>query len=250
MYESTKGVLVTNASVPDITVIIPVLNEEDSIGLVLGDIPAGLASRVIVVDNGSTDRTGEVAARAGAIVVREPQRGYGAACLRGIEEAGRFAPDIIVFLDGDYSDHPEEMPLLVNPILEEGYDMVIGSRILGNREPGALPVQALIGNLMVPRIIRVLYGARYTDLGPFRAIRFDRLLALGMEDRNFGWTVEMQIKAARQGYRVLDVPVRYRRRVGVSKITGTFSGAVRAGIKILWVTLTYTFKGGRRKKEG
>ncbi|MBM3264852.1 MAG: glycosyltransferase family 2 protein [candidate division Zixibacteria bacterium] len=233
----------------DITVIIPVLNEEDSIGRVLRDIPVGCVARMIVVDNGSTDRTAEVATAEGALVVREPQRGYGAACLRGIEEAKRFSPDVIVFLDGDYSDHPEEMPSLVRPILEDGVDMVIGSRILGEREPGALPFQSMIGNLMVPRIIRLLYGAHYTDLGPFRAIRFDRLMALQMEDRNFGWTVEMQIKAARQGYRTVDVPVRYRRRVGVSKITGTFSGAVRAGFKILWVTFSSIFRARRIRRS-
>ena len=225
-----------------IVVIIPVLNEEDSIGLVLSHIPEGLARAVIVVDNGSTDRTGAVAGDGGAVVVREPRRGYGAACLRGMAEAARFEPDVIVFLDGDYSDHPEEMADLVRPIMEGGYDMVIGSRMLGRRAPGAMPVQALIGNIMVPAIIRWLYGHRYTDLGPFRAIRYDRLLALGMVDQNFGWTVEMQIKAAQRNYRTLDVPVRYRKRVGVSKITGTLSGAVKAGVKILWVTFRYAVR--------
>lgn len=222
--------------------IIPVLNEEDSIGLVLADIPKELISRVIVVDNGSTDRTNQIASEAGAIVVREPQRGYGAACLRGMAAAKQYHPDLIVFLDGDYSDRPEDMYLLVKPILEEGYDMTIGSRMLGHREPGALPIQSLIGNYMVPIIIRFLYGHHYTDLGPFRAIRYDQLLALNMEDTNFGWTVEMQIKAAQKKYRTIDVPVRYRQRVGVSKITGTLSGAVRAGFKILWVTFTYVFR--------
>ena len=222
-----------------IVVIIPVLNEEDSIGLVLAQIPEGMAAAVIVVDNGSTDRTAAVASGGGAVVVREPQRGYGAACLRGMAEAARFAPDVIVFLDGDYSDYPEEMADLVRPILDEGYDMVIGSRMLGHRAPGSMPVQAVIGNVLVPRIIRWLYGHRYSDLGPFRAIRYDRLLELEMADQNFGWTVEMQIKAAQKGYRTLDVPVNYRRRVGVSKITGTLSGAVRAGMKILWVTFRY-----------
>ena len=224
-----------------IVVIIPVLNEEDSIGLVLAHIPEDMAAVVIVVDNGSTDRTATVAAEGGAVVVSQPRRGYGAACLRGMAEAARFAPDVIVFLDGDYSDYPEEMADLVRPILDEGYDMVIGSRMLGHRAPGSMPVQAVIGNVLVPRIIRWLYGHRYTDLGPFRAIRYERLLELEMADQNFGWTVEMQIKAAQKGYRTVDVPVSYRRRVGVSKITGTLSGAVRAGVKILWVTFRYAF---------
>ena len=225
-----------------IVVIIPVLNEEESIGLVLSHIPEGLARAVIVVDNGSTDRTGAVAEEGGAVVVREPRRGYGAACLRGMAEGSRFDPDVIVFLDGDYSDFPEEMADLVRPIVEDDYDMVIGSRMLGRRAPGAMPVQSLIGNILVPRIVQWLYGHRYTDLGPFRAIRYDRLLELGMVDLNFGWTVEMQIKAAQKGFRTLDVPVRYRKRVGVSKITGTLSGAVRAGVKILWVTFRYAVR--------
>ncbi len=227
-----------------IVVIIPVLNEEDSIGLVLSHLSEGLATAVIVVDNGSTDRTSAVAEAGGAVVVREPRRGYGAACLRGMAEAARFTPDIIVFLDGDYSDYPEEMASLVRPIAEEGCDMVIGSRMLGRRAPGAMPIQSLIGNILVPRIIRWLYGHRYTDLGPFRAIRYDRLLELEMADKDFGWTVEMQIKAAQKKYRTLDVPVRYRKRVGVSKITGTLTGAVRAGVKILWVTFRYAFGRG------
>ena len=223
----------------NIVVIIPVLNEEDSIGLVLAHIPERMAEAVIVVDNGSTDGTAAVAEEGGAVVVREPRRGYGAACLRGMAKAARFAPDVIVFLDGDYSDYPEEMEDLVQPITDEGYDLVIGSRLLGHRTPGSMPVQAVIGTVLVPRIIRWLYGHRYTDLGPFRAIRYDRLLELEMADQNFGWTVEMQIKAAQKGYRTLDVPVRYRKRVGVSKITGTLSGAVKAGVKILWVTFRY-----------
>ena len=230
-----------STDVKTIVVIIPVLNEEDSIGLVLSHIPEGLATAVIVVDNGSTDRTVDIAEEAGAVVVREPRRGYGSACLRGMAEAARYNPDVIVFLDGDYSDYPEEMADLVRPIAEEGCDMVIGSRMLGHRAPGSMPIQSLIGNILVPRIVQCLYGHRYTDLGPFRAIRYDSLLDLEMADKDFGWTVEMQIKAAQKKYRTLDVPVRYRKRVGVSKITGTLSGAVRAGVKILWVTFRYAF---------
>jgi glycosyltransferase involved in cell wall biosynthesis len=236
----------TEIESPNIVVIIPVLNEEQSIGLVLDAIPEKLVSQVVVVDNGSTDGTARVASEKGAVVVNEPQRGYGAACLRGIEQARLQQPDIIVFLDGDFSDHPEEMPALIEPIVDRDYDMVIGSRMLGTREPGALPIQSLIGNFMVPRIIRILYGARYTDLGPFRAIRFDRLMDLDMQDRNFGWTVEMQIKAAKWNYKTVDIPVSYRHRIGISKITGTFGGAVKAGFKILWMTFSHVFRAGRR----
>ena len=219
--------------------IIPVLNEEASIGLVLADLPDDLVSRVIVVDNGSTDQTGQVASNAGAIVVKEPQRGYGAACLRGMAEARQYHPDLIVFLDGDYSDHPEDLSLLVKPILEDNYDMVIGSRMLGRREPGALPIQSLVGNYMVPRFIRLLYGHHYTDLGPFRAIRFPELLSLAMEDQTYGWTVEMQIKAIRLGLQITEVPVRYRRRIGQSKVSGTIKGTIFAGYKILWTVFRY-----------
>lgn len=222
-----------------IIAIIPVLNEEQAIGKVLAAIPAGLVARVIVVDNGSTDRTAAVAAEAGALVVSESQRGYGAACLRGMASAAAFRPDIVVFLDGDYSDYPEEMMSLIAPIVEDGYDLVIGSRTRGVRERGALPIHALIGNRLISFAVRALYGAEYTDLGPFRAIRFDKLLGLNMQDRTFGWTVEMQIKAVRMSYRILEVPVRYRRRIGSSKISGTVGGTVRATVKILAVIMRH-----------
>ena len=221
---------------PEILVIIPAYNEEDSIGRVIDDIPEGLVSEVVVVNNGSTDNTVQVAESHGATVVDEPGRGYGQACLRGIEYAKILSkcPDIIVFLDGDYSDYPEEMTALVEPILEQGYDMVIGSRKLGKSEQGAMLPQARFGNALATTLIKWLYGIQFTDLGPFRAIKFEKLLELQMTDTSYGWTVEMQVKAAKSGYRCTEVPVRYRKRIGVSKITGTLSGSFKAGYKILW----------------
>jgi len=226
---------------PRVSVIIPVFNEQDGIVLVLGDIPKGLVSEVIVVDNGSTDRTAQLAAQAGARVVREARRGYGSACLAGIAAADR--PDILVFLDGDYSDHPDEMPLLLDPILRGEADLVIGSRMLGRREPGALLPQARLGNWLATRLIRLLFGVRFTDLGPFRAVRREALGRIGMRDTTFGWTVEMQVKAARLGLRTTEAPVSYRRRKGVSKITGTVSGTVRAGYRILYTIFRYWLWG-------
>ena len=213
-----------------IAVIIPALNEEQSIGRVIGDIPPWVDD-IIVVDNGSTDRTGEVAAAHGARVFQEPERGYGAACLRGIAALGN--PDIVVFLDGDYSDHPEEMPYLVDPIIRGEMDMMIGSRTRGEREPGSLTPQAAFGNWLATRLIRLLWGIRYTDLGPFRAIRYRTLRQLGMRDRDYGWTVEMQIKAALHAVPADEAPVSYRKRDGVSKVSGTLRGVTGAGYKIL-----------------
>jgi len=223
-------------SPPAIAVVIPALDEEQAIGKVLRDIPEG-ASQVVVVDNGSRDRTAEVARGLGAEVVAEPRRGYGQACLTGIAQLDR--PDIVVFLDGDYSDYPEEMSALVAPLLTGEADMVIGSRTLGQREKGALLPQARFGNWLSTLLIRLLFGVPFTDLGPFRALRFDALQRLAMQDRDFGWTVEMQVKAARLGLRAVEVPVRYRRRIGTSKITGTLSGTLRAGHKILWTIFRY-----------
>jgi len=218
---------------PNVTVIIPAFNEEASLPLVIGAIPRDIVSEIIVVDNGSTDRTAEVAVAAGARVVREERKGYGSACLRGIAELSSGA-ECVVFLDGDFSDHPEEMPLLVEPILNRSVDFVIGSRMLGRRERGALLPQAFFGNKLACFLIRVFWGARYTDLGPFRAIRRSALERLGMQDTNFGWTVEMQVRAVQVGLRVEEQAVSYRCRVGVSKITGTLFGTLGAGSKILY----------------
>ena len=224
------------AMTPNILVIIPAYNEEESIGKVLADIPDGLVREVVVVNNASTDSTKEVAESSGATVLDEPKRGYGQVCLTGIDYAKGLSerPDIIVFLDGDYSDFPEEMIDIVNPITREDYDMVIGSRNLGKAEPGALLPQARFGNALATSLIKLIYGVRFTDLGPFRAIKFDKLLELEMEDTTFGWTVEMQVKAAKKEFKCTEVAVSYRKRIGVSKITGTLSGTFKAGYKILW----------------
>lgn len=204
----------------------------------LDDIPAGLVEEVVVCNNNSRDRTAEAARSHGATVVDQPLPGYGNACLKGLEylrskpEAER--PDIVVFLDGDYSDHPEEMPNVLRPILEEGYDMVIGSRALGELERGAMQPQQIFGNWLATNLIRLFFKYSFTDLGPFRAITWDKLEALKMEDKNFGWTVEMQVKAAKQKLKCTEVPVNYRQRIGVSKVSGTLRGSVLAGHKILW----------------
>ena len=228
---------------PVIDVIIPAFNEERSIGLVLGDIPSGLVREVIVCNNASTDATARRAREAGATVVDQPRKGYGSACLKGLDYIHRRPaaeqPDIVVFLDADHSDHPEQLPELIRPILEEGFDLVIGSRALGERERGSMTLPQVFGNWLATLLLRRLYGYRFTDLGPFRAVCWRRLLDLDMRDPDFGWTVEMQVKAARQGLRCTEVPVRYRRRVGVSKVSGTIRGTVMAGYKILWTIFKY-----------
>ena len=224
-----------------IDVVIPALNEEASLPLVLAGIPRPPVRRVVVADNGSTDRTAEVAADGGAVVVAAERRGYGSACLAALDHLRRNdPPDVVVFLDADYSDHPEELPQVVAPILAGEADVAIGSRMLGRRERGALLPQARAGNLVACLLIRLLYGHRYTDLGPFRAARWEALERVGMSDPNFGWTAELQVKALRAGLTVVEVPVSYRKRVGVSKITGTIRGTIAAGYKILWTVLRYS----------
>jgi glycosyltransferase involved in cell wall biosynthesis len=224
------------------SVVIPVFNERESLPLVVAAIPRERIDEVVVVDNGSTDDTPLVARALPVRLVRENRRGYGNACLAGIAALAASPPDVVVFLDGDFSDHPEEMPALLDAV-ESGADLVIGSRTRGRREPGALLPQARFGNALACFLIRRIMGHRFTDLGPFRAIRWDALEKLGMQDRTFGWTVEMQVKAVRQGLAIAEVPVSYRRRVGVSKITGTVSGTVKAGAKILWTIARYGFAG-------
>ena len=228
-------------SQPRIAVVIPALNEEAALPSVLADIPRELVEEVVVVDNGSSDRTAAVARMNDATVLSEPRRGYGSACLTGIAYLEKKAPDIVVFLDGDYSDCPEEIPLVVQPIVSGEYDFVIGSRTKGLAAPGALLPQARLGNALATFLIRLLYHFSYSDLGPFRAIRFSALLDLGMVDQNYGWTVEMQIKAVRKGLRITEVPVHYRKRSsGASKVTGTMRGTFLAGYKILWTVFRYS----------
>ena len=225
---------------PRIALVIPALNEEQAIAQVLDGLPPGLFARVVVVDNGSTDATAAVARSHGADVVPEPRRGYGQACLAGLAALG-CDPDIIVFMDADGSDVSAEAESLLGPIRRGEADLVIGSRALGNAEPGSLTWPQRWGNRLSVALIRLLFGHRYTDLGPFRAIRRQSLEVLGMQDTNFGWTVEMQVKALQRGLRAQEVRVSYRRRLGHSKISGTVSGVLRAGTKIIWTILKLRF---------
>ena len=217
----------------NIFVIIPAFNESKSIGNVIGDIPRGIANKILVIDNGSTDDTATAAGTAGATVLHEPRKGYGNACLKGLDHLKSFAKpdDIIVFLDGDYSDYPEEMTKILQPIIDDQFDLVIGAR--HHRQSGAMLPQQLFGNWLATRLIRHFYDVRFTDLGPFRAIRWSALQQIKMQDKTYGWTVEMQVKAARSNLRCHEVPVSYRRRIGVSKVSGTVKGTILAGYKIL-----------------
>jgi glycosyltransferase involved in cell wall biosynthesis len=225
---------------PIIDVIIPAYNEEKSIPKVIGAIPA-LVRNVVVANNNSTDSTGKVAEAAGAKVVFEPQKGYGKACLTAMDwiKKQEIQPDIVVFLDGDYSDYPEELLDLIQPILDDKAEMVIGSRALGERESGSMTFPQVFGNWLATTMMKYMQGAKFSDLGPFRAIVWSKLLDLKMIDQNFGWTIEMQIKAHKAGLRYTEVPVNYRKRIGVSKVSGTVKGVFGAGYKIIYTIFKY-----------
>ncbi len=225
-----------------VKVIIPAFNEENGVGQVIAEIPKHLVSEIIVVNNASTDKTVHVATSAGATVLHESISGYGRACLKGIDylKSSDSKPDIVVFLDADHSDHPEEMEQIIRPILDQEADLVIGSRSLGNMEKGSMTPQQVFGNWLATRLLKLFYGVTFTDLGPFRAITYSRLIELDMQDKTYGWTVEMQLKAAKSGFRCVEVPVRYRKRIGFSKISGTVKGTVMAGYKILYTIFRYS----------
>lgn len=224
--------------------VLPALDEEHSIGLVLDALPRAGVAAIVVADNGSADATAAVASQRGATVVFEPRRGYGRACLTALAEVARQGPsadDAVVFLDADFSDDPAELPQVVGPVIRGEADLVVGSRTRGGADRGALLPQARFGNWLATRMLRAMTGVAFTDLGPFRAIRWSVLGHLRMTDPAFGWTVEMQLKAAAAGWRCVEVPVRYRKRVGRSKISGTVRGSVRAGVAILRVLLRHAF---------
>ena len=228
---------------PIIKVIIPAFNEQDSIANVIQDIPS-IVDEVIVVSNNSTDNTEINAKKAGATVLKEPQKGYGFACLKGMDYIANQEkkPDIIVFLDGDYSDYPEQLIMLVGPIIKNDIDFVLGSRVKEFRESGAMTPQQIFGNWLATFLMKLFFNAKFTDLGPFRAIKYNKLLALKMEDKTYGWTVEMQLKVLKQKMTYLEIPVKYRNRIGVSKVSGTVKGTIFAGVKILTWIFKYSFK--------
>lgn len=238
-----KFVIESENMPPKVRVIIPAYNEQDSIGKVISEIPA-IVTEIIVVSNNSTDNTESVARNAGATVLKENQKGYGYACLLGMQHIANTAPDtdIVVFLDGDYSDYPEELLLLIKPILENNVDMVIGARSAHLRLPNSMTPQQVFGNWLATFLMKIFFGAKFTDLGPFRAIKYQKLLELKMEDKTYGWTVEMQLKALKQDLTYIEIPVRYRKRIGISKVSGTIRGTVMAGFKILGWIFKYSFK--------
>lgn len=224
-----------------IIVIIPAYNEEASIAKVIQDLPPALVSEIVVVDNNSTDKTSENAKDAGATVLFQKLKGYGNACLMGIEYLKKMdtSPSIVVFIDGDYSDYPEQLSIVIKPIVEADYDMVIGSRSLGIKTRGSMTPQQIFGNKLATTLMKWLYKTNYTDLGPFRAIKFNSLIALNMEDKNYGWTVEMQLKAAKLKMKTCEVAVNYRKRIGISKVSGTVKGTIMAGYKIITTIFKY-----------
>jgi glycosyltransferase involved in cell wall biosynthesis len=224
-----------------VDVIIPAHNEAASIGRVLADIPREEVRNVIVVCNCCTDSTFAEVEKAGGVALIENRKGYGWACLTGMEHCAENPPDVVVFMDGDYSDFPSEIMDLVAPIRAEGTQLVIGSRVLGQRERGALTPQQIFGNWLATKLIRLFYGAKFTDLGPFRAIEYAALLDLEMTDKTYGWTIEMQIKAVKKGFKCREIPVNYRKRIGVSKVSGTLKGTLMAGYKILFAVVKYKF---------
>ena len=226
-----------------IKVIIPAYNEQESIANVITEIPS-VVSEVIVVNNNSTDNTVLVAENAGATVLTETQKGYGHACLKGMKYIASEdeKPDIIVFLDGDYSDYPEELTKIIAPILTNNIDLVIGARAPELREKNSVTPQQIFGNWLACSLMKLFFKAKFTDLGPFRAIKYDKLLALNMTDKTYGWTVEMQLKALKQQFSYIEVPVRYKKRIGVSKVSGTIKGSIFAGVKILTWIFKYSLK--------
>ena len=227
----------------NIKVIIPAYNEEDSIALVIKDIP-NIVSEIIVIDNNSTDATPINAKNAGATVLSETRKGYGYACLKGMEYVANQStkPDIIVFLDGDFSDYPEELTKIVAPIIDNNIDFVVGSRVKELREKNSMTPQQVFGNWLATTLMKVFFGAKFTDLGPFRAIKYQKLLDLNMQDKTYGWTIEMQLKSIKQKLTYIEVPVNYKKRIGVSKVSGTIKGTIFAGIKILGWIFKYSFK--------
>ena len=226
-----------------IKVIIPAYNEQDSIANVIQDIPS-IVDEIIVISNNSTDKTEENAKNAGATVLKENRKGYGFACLKGMDFIAQqnTKPDIIVFLDGDYSDYPEQLTEIVAPIINDDIDFVIGARVKRLREQGSMTGPQIFGNWLATFLMKLFFGAKFTDLGPFRAIKYDKLLDLKMEDKTYGWTVEMQLKALKQNFSYVEIPMKYRNRIGVSKVSGTVKGSVMAGIKILGWIFKYSFK--------
>ncbi|WP_298948029.1 glycosyltransferase family 2 protein [uncultured Polaribacter sp.] len=228
---------------PIVNVIIPAFNEQDSIGNVIADLPK-FVDEVIVVNNKSTDKTKENATKAGATVLTEERKGYGYACLKGMDYIAKkeVKPTIVVFLDGDYSDYPEQLTTLIQPIIENNIDFVIGARIKKLRENGSMTPQQVFGNWLATFLMKLFFNAKFTDLGPFRAIKYQRLLDLNMQDKTYGWTVEMQLKALKQKLTYTETPMKYRNRIGVSKVSGTVKGSIFAGIKILSWIFKYSFK--------